>query len=389
MSTPIPTNAGHLSVDVESSSYYFSSNAPLEIRDGKMRLIKKAESERQFDLEPGLYQVTAVLEDGREHSQLVEIKGGEQSRVKIGGAEKPLGDQGLRFKQRSLRTLAEPNFTRADTSVEAELEIPFAVDVAAPNFTRADTSVEAELEIPFAVDVAAPKLLDFEGVKLVREAPGLWFFNSHDNVDNVPAATFEISGQKSLLSLPTSPYGGGAPNTCVVRIDQSSAGEHATAWIDPERTVANAFQNMLASGQLMHAAGMADQAVELLRDKYHDPTGATLGALILHKVGRLDRLQSWMENLARDFAWIPDGKILLANLLVNRRDDLDLALQLAVEASRQRMLYTDSYSILLDLLRRWPRETDRDGLLKVIIKLASFSPFINWNSICLSRNSED
>ena len=45
-----------------------------------------------------------------------------------------------------------------------------------------------------------------------------------------------------------------------------------------------------------------------------------LGGLTLHRYGRLRERQDWIENLARDFAWIPDGRILLAALLMNDRE---------------------------------------------------------------------
>jgi hypothetical protein len=84
----------------------------------------------------------------------------------------------------------------------------------------------------------------------------------------------------------------------------------------------------------------------LLAEKYSDPTGAALGALILYKVGRLGGWTGWVENLVRDFEWLPDGKILLANLLFDRKERTELALQLALRASRQTILYnTESFSL--------------------------------------------
>ena len=80
-----------------------------------------------------------------------------------------------------------------------------------------------------------------------------------------------------------------------------------------------------------------------------------------------------------------DGKILLASLLVNRQENLDRAWQLLQEASEQRILYTESYSILLGLLRRWPREDESVSRQEIIAEVAWHSPYIDWDSICLSR----
>jgi hypothetical protein len=149
--------------------------------------------------------------------------------------------------------------------------------------------------------------------------------------------------------------------------------------------VANALQNMMAAGYMFKAADMAKDAVGLLRDKYDDPTGAALGALILYKFGRLGSWQSWMENLVRDFDWLPDGKVMLAKLLYDADTDRDRALELAIRASSQRMLYSESYSILLDMLRRWPRAVDEMARKEAVDRLASRASYIDWESICLSQ----
>lgn len=364
MNNPASSNFGHLKVNVDSTSVYFSTNAPIEIRDSSMRLVRHEDNTRKFKLPPGLYQVSAVLEDGRVHKRLVELWEGGYSEVKISVPKEQVTSEKYRQTQKKdLPYYEAPRFTQRIETIDD---------------TVAET-VAPELDV---------QLLDLEGASLVRETRTLWIVNCDHEVSAVPTAKIKIGNKETAISLPTSPQGSPTANTCAVRIDGSPSGVHATAWISPERTVANAFQNMLASGQLLHAARMADDAVELLRDKYSDPTGAVLGALILQKFGRLAKLESWVDNLARDFAWIPDGKILLATLKVSKRTDLDTALQLAIDASKQRMLYTESYSILLDMLRRWPRESDRTIRYDAMADLASHSPFIDWDSICLSRIAE-
>jgi hypothetical protein len=94
---------------------------------------------------------------------------------------------------------------------------------------------------------------------------------------------------------------------------------------------------------------------------------------------------SWVENLARSFDWLPDGKVIFARLLYDNESDRSQALQLAIQASAQRMLYSESYSILLDLLRRWPEATDDMARRQAVDRLASQSSYMDWGSICLSQ----
>jgi hypothetical protein len=174
-----------------------------------------------------------------------------------------------------------------------------------------------------------------------------------------------------------------------VRIDEAAGGARAGAWISPERTVGNALQNMLGTGHFGQAAAMADKAIELFRSKYEDPTAAALGALVLQRAGRLDRFRSWVENLARDFPWLPDGKVLLAAQLVGTRSERERARALVAQASTQRILYTESYSILLGLLRRWPDMEERSALGAEAARLGKRAPDTDWDSICLSHRLPD
>lgn len=345
---------GKISVHVESDSASFGYQIPVDIRDRNLRIVKGGTTDRLFEVKPGVYQVSAVMEDGREHSQLVRVTKGETANVEIRVPQKKAETDPVSKVRRTTRPRYEaPRFTqKVDTIDDVET-----------------ASVAAEFEV---------RLVDVQGANTVRETRTLWIFECQADVDQVPTATVRIGDTLSEISLPTSPGGAPTPNLCAVRVEDSTTGPSATAWISPERSLANALQNMLASGKVLHAAHMADQATELLHDKYSDPTGATLGALILHKVGRLNRLQSWVENLVSDFGWIPDAKVLLAVMLFDDRSDLQGALNLATEASQQRMLFTECYSILLDLLRRWPKKYEWELRVPSLMALTERSAYIDW-----------
>jgi len=125
--------------------------------------------------------------------------------------------------------------------------------------------------------------------------------------------------------------------------------------------------------------------------KYSDPASAALGGLTLHRYGRLRERQDWIENLARDFAWIPDGRILLAALLMNDRDDHDRArgLGLLVDATESRPLYTDGMALATDLLRRWPDPDRKDERAERLERLAAYACVTDWDSVPLVTGRED
>lgn len=359
--TRTPT-MGQITVDLESRSVFLGRAVPIEVRDSGMRLIARADNSRTLDLPAGLYEVSAVLEDGCKHSALVQVSGGEKTPVQ----------------------LAPDRDTRVIAAV-AEAEGVSSQHYERPRFTRSMASAlgtEAKL---VSEGAAEAQLVAVQGASLLRETRTIRVFQCVPPANAVPTALFQVGERRLRISLPIGSGGGSTPDTCAVRIERSPTGVHAQAWISPERTVANALQNMLSSGYVLEAARVADDAVELLRDKYQDPAGAALGALLLYKTGRLQRLESWVENLARDFAWLPDGKVLLARLRYEREAASGVALGLALEASRQVMLFAESYSLMLDLLRRWPHAEASKTRQEALERLANDSPDIDWESTCLSQ----
>ncbi len=155
------------------------------------------------------------------------------------------------------------------------------------------------------------KLIEVTGANLQRQAGNSWFFKCESHLQSVATARYGDENLETQVSLPVSWDGGFPGNTCAVTVELTRSGLRANAWIAAERTVANGLQNMLSAGYVLQAAGIAETAVELLRSKYSDPTGAALGGLILQKVGRIGQWIEWVENLARDFEWLPDGKNLI------------------------------------------------------------------------------
>jgi hypothetical protein len=218
-----------------------------------------------------------------------------------------------------------------------------------------------------------------QGVVSVGDDAGEWRLRGEGAFETMPNAIVRVGDVAWQISLPVN-LGDGQ---CLLRVDPGNARTPVTAWIAPERTMAGALQNMLLKGEYTALIPVAEQAIELLRSKYQDPTGAALGALILHKVGGLQPYALWLENLARDFAWIPDGNVLLASLLVQDHQQLERALKLALDASSKLLLHAETYSILLDMLRRWPDPGMTAPHRATIDSLARQGAYVAWGSLFL------
>ena len=371
MNTVAKDKMGTIKVQIDSDSAYFRGNVPLEVRDNHMRLVQKSDDVRSFELEPGIYQISAVLEDGQEHKHFIKVQSGETTTVKMGANTESIKRQEIRRrKQRKAFKKYRSRYTKTMEVIVSEDTTDYGTE-------------SAEID-------ALVKLL---GAERLDDRRNPWMIACSSNVESVATAEVDVGDDRYCISLPTSPHDSPGYNSCVVTIEEIYSRPHVVAWISPQRVVANAIQNMMASNELHSARRMAKEATELLRAKYRDPTGATLGALVLHKFGLLYDKISWLENLTRDFDWIPDGKILLAATLLKQEsvsmEDAQRAFELAVKASEQRILYTECFSILLDLLRRWPiKEMEPDIRKQAIARLAYQSPDIDWHSICMSLKME-
>ena len=358
------TQEGEISIKIQSNSWFLSDEVSVEIRDSELRLVERERKTRRFSLPEGLYEVSAVLEDGHRYKQLVKVQAGEKVNVDL------VPKKGEQFRE---EPLIEP--------------VPETWSYKRPRFTLVMNEIDDDKQE--RLDNGSPLLLEVKGATLLRESKFLWVFGTEVKPQAVPTAEIGYAGHKFCISLPISEENVFPENSCVVKIEETRSGPKINTWITKERTVANALQNMLASGYPIDAANMASNAMELLQSKYSDPTGAALGALILYKVGSLGDRFGWLRTLAHSFKWLPDGKVLLAKQLFNDEDRREEALKLALEASSQRMLYTECYSILLDFLRRWPIDPAFDQYAKArehaVEKLASRSTDIDWESICLTE----
>jgi hypothetical protein len=132
------------------------------------------------------------------------------------------------------------------------------------------------------------------------------------------------------------------------------------------------------------------EAADLLFHKYRDPPAAALGALTLHRLGHLEDRRQWIQNLAHGFTWLPDGSLLLAALL---KDDPDQGerrrgLDVLLDATGRRPLYTDGLSLALELLRRWPATEGKEERYQRIDELASYAATAMWDALTLTTVEE-
>lgn len=334
----------NLKIKVRSKFNYGGRGTAIDIRDSELILIEKRTTEREFYLPPGLYEVSAFLGDGKRASQIIEIFSSQ---------------------------LAEINF-------EPDLDYQPAPPEDISQFKTIEDLKQVN---SFLVD-----LLDIKTNFTVYPAENYWIVQSKDAMQEVSVITFEKNGSRIQASLPIS-QGHHYSVTCHVKQVVDSQHGLVQINISQSRSIAFGLESMLRSGQIMKAAEVASNALEALIEKYTDPTGALLAALILYKTRQLDEWnKKYLIRLIKHHDWLPDAKIILALYLASTENSED-ALKLACEASKQRILLTENFSLLLDLLRYWPDAARNEQRNEALERLAQIAPLVIWESMYLTTTT--
>lgn len=334
---------GVLKIEVDSKLYYRGEGIRVEIRDSDLILIQPATTQRNFDLPYGLYEISAVLEDGKRTTKVIEVNGNHPKRIKL--------EPNLPF---------EPLASKNDSDFRSVSEL------------HQLQTVEADMEI-----------LDISSDVTVYEVESHWILRHSQKMEQVPVVTLLRAGGTVQASLPISAGDHHFSVTCHVTRHSAPFFGPVQIKISQSRSIASAMERMVEAGQFESAARLANKALETLLSKYIDPTGAALAALILYKADRLNDKLGFLYSLVKRFSWLPDGKILLASQLVRLPGQREKALQLACQASEQRILFTETFSLLLDLLRYWPEEIESKARSEALSRLSNRAPFVDWRSTYL------
>lgn len=140
----------------------------------------------------------------------------------------------------------------------------------------------------------------------------------------------------------------------VIGVRWSSDGATPTIRVDA-RTAdhdVEALRGFLARGEIEVARALAAGvlAERLLLAKVAAPRVAALGAYVLLRLGDMERLHDWPDNLTRWKSWLPDGPVIAAwQRLRSPNPDYDAACASLLEAETRGMpVYTEGVRLLKD-----------------------------------------
>lgn len=342
MNTPTPLS-GTLRTRLEIPSWRLSQNLPIEVRDSQLRLVGELRNNDTIALKPGWYEVSAVLNDGRRHSETVCVMAGDLQDVALG--------------------------------VDA--------DALMPTSTTTIRTPKPRKDVP--KDAHKVEFLSADEATLERSEPERWIFlPKSSDPKSMPLARIKIGDDTLEISLPVNPLGHDEPDaSCVMTFERQDGSLRVRAGFHPDRIVSAAIHSMVEKRQFAQATAAAEATAEdMLQSKYRDPVGAALGALIMYRAGTLAGRRAWLNNLQRDFDWLPDGKILFA--VLSKRSDPELTADLLLRASAQRPLFTESFSILFGALREWSSPHHSQEMSEALRQVTRQARRIDWSAFTLT-----
>jgi hypothetical protein len=147
----------------------------------------------------------------------------------------------------------------------------------------------------------------------------------------------------------------------------------------------------LVAGQARSGAEVigADTARGMLEGKVADPIGAALGGYLLLRLGELEPLSDWVENLANWFPWLADGAV-IAGELAAQVGETTAALARFLEIEERGLpLLTEGFSLTLHRLRRLsqrkgPPANDGARARRLLETLRGWTPFLDLSSPTLT-----
>jgi hypothetical protein len=338
--TAVRPGHGTLRVSLDSKSIWLSNHLPFVVRDARDVVVARGTVGQAVptELEEGYYTVATIRPAGEPYRKVVHV----------------LPDQTLELV---VKDAHQPPKAPPDASLDGGQQL-------------VQESVLVGMELCTATEVDTG-----------------WVFYPAGDLTGIPTATFQLgAGDAWVVSLPLNPRGDDVDRrVCWVSIEDAGTSSARPVTSFPRgRRVSRMIDGILRNHQVLSTEVLAE-ASELLMYKYADPSAAALGGLTLHRYGRLQERQPWVENLARDFSWIADGQVLLAALLM-RAEGADQArgLDLLLAGTAYRPLYTDGLSLASELLRRWPGDQRRAERLERLDHLATYAGTADWGSVVLT-----
>jgi hypothetical protein len=384
-----------------------SLDLPVEIRKPDFTLAARGLSSQPVELAPGSYYFTAKLPAGQQLYGRVEVEEGKEATAILAPEPEDASPHEWQAVQHYILGPSEPS----PQASKREAPTPGFVSpvLGFPSFGVEAVEGNGGLE-PLGTLSPPAKLRGFRGnilqgayevqndqsgmpFWLTFSQPGFTTYNTlQDDTKLVQLLQPEVPAINMVL--PVSPGQG-----CQLVLMRQPNGFYSLD-ANLSHPMANTLLRYLQKAFLEQASSMigspALSAEQLLYQKRTEPIAAAVGAYALLRLGDLERLHEWTENLRNFFTWLPDGITIRGEHLArlgNHEQALGVFLDLP---SRGLPIFSDGLSYALDRLGLYIRigeknfEKARLDQAKALLEhLQRFAAFVDFRRPLLTFTGLD
>ncbi len=185
------------------------------------------------------------------------------------------------------------------------------------------------------------------------------------------------TGKPACVALPVAHHTAAA--SCKVEIVNNGQNLRALSMLDDSART-QVISEYLENNAVEQALELMEDAEDLLREKYSNPIAAALGGYALLRLGNLSYLHNWPNNLANDFAWLPDGAVIAGELAARKGQHVKAAKYLLKATERGLPLFQEGLGLLMGRIRSYLFYGKRhlhENEMRLLLK-AAFEKLMPW-----------
>ena len=315
-SQPTPSTA---TLYVKISGYHM---LPFVIRKSDFELQGYSRTDNNITLNPGLYIIQITKPDGEIESKIVDLKEGDHKEVEL------ILSSANKMKKKNFNI--ERAYQRNQEKLDPIIRILF--------FDGKDWKLENELvkNINFNTEI----IDDINHIKINIQAS-----------DYLQVLEVRRSKGKSIyLALPINRNA--SINTCTVEILDDGVIFQFLCYFEYDKRT-TLMLDYLSSNSFEEAADIAGNAEDMLYGKMFNPIGAVIGGYVLLRIGAIEQMHDWPQNLSNWFPKLADGAIIAGELEARKGNDKE-AIDLFLDAYKRGLpIFREGLSLLVARLRSY------------------------------------
>jgi hypothetical protein len=262
----------------------------------------------QLEVVPGTYLVQLILASGKEFKEVVEVLSKISQEILIDIRDKTFDIINSDSPKKTYRSIISYEKFPLEVSPRRIIDTVFHMPIITARLWTETNRIWTSIPVPSIMRES----LNYEGNSFKIEIPDGLYLLEIENPTK-PSTFVRVPPHDSI--------------DCHIKMSNGPKdGNELDVSITLSDTRVQALLTILNSGNTQRAktfVSPVEYAENLLYQKVRNPIAAAIGGYYLLKTRELDRLHDWARNLANWFDWMPDGAIIYAWQIIQKKENKD------------------------------------------------------------------